>query len=70
LSGQCTCGGKLILTIAEGSIKKYVGVAKGIIIKYQLKPYLLQKMNLAEEEINSLFSDKEEKNQKNLSDFF
>ena len=70
LSGQCSCGGKLILTIAEGSIKKYVNIARDIIIKYQLKPYLLQKINLAEEEINSLFSNKEEKNQKNLSEFF
>jgi len=70
LSGQCTCGGKLILTIAEGSIRKYVNIARDIIIKYQLKPYLLQKINIAEGEINSLFSNKEEKNQKSLSDFF
>ncbi len=70
LSGHCSCDGKLILTIAEGSIKKYVNIAREIIIKYKLKPYLLQKINLAEEEINSLFSNKEEKNQKNLSEFF
>jgi len=70
LSGHCSCQGKLILTIAEGSIKKYVNIAKEIIIKYKLKPYLLQKINLAEEEINSLFSKQEEKNQKSLSEFF
>ena len=70
LSGQCSCGGKLILTIAEGSIRKYVNIAREIIIKYQLKPYLLQKINIAEDEINSLFANKEEKNQKSLSDFF
>jgi DNA polymerase II large subunit len=70
LSGICTCGGKLILTIHEGSIRKYIGVAKDIITKYELKPYLYQKIKLAEEDIDSLFVDKEEKKQKNLAGFF
>jgi len=70
LSGTCDCGGKLILTIAEGSIKKYVEISKEIIKKYELKPFLLQRITLAEEEINSLFCNKEEKQQKSLSEFF
>ena len=71
LAGKCTkCGGKLILTIHEGSIKKYVNIAKDVIKTYDLKPYLYQKVNLAENEINSLFVDKEALKQKELSDFF
>ena len=70
LSGKCDCGGKLILTIAEGSIKKYVELAKSIIKDYDLKPYLYQKVILSEEEIKSLFFDKEKEKQKSLSDFF
>jgi DNA polymerase II large subunit len=70
LSGKCDCGGKLILTITQGSIKKYIQIAKDIIKNYELKPYLYQKISLSEDEINSLFSDKEEEKQKSLSDFF
>lgn len=70
LSGICTCGGKLILTIHEGSIRKYINVAKDVIKRYELKPYLYQKIKLAEEDVDSLFMDKEERNQKNLAEFF
>ncbi len=70
LSGQCTCGGKLILTIAEGSIKKYIEITRKIINDYGLQEYLLQRVNLAEEEINDLFFNKEDKDQKKLLDFF
>jgi len=71
LSGICLkCSGKLVMTIHEGSIKKYVEVAKNLIKDNDLKPYLYQKLILAEEDINSLFVDKEEKKQKSLSNFF
>lgn len=71
LSGICLkCGGKLLLTIHQGSIKKYVEITKDIIKKYELKHYLYQKLKLAEDEINSLFVDKEDLQQKSLSSFF
>ncbi len=71
LSGICLkCTGKLVMTIHEGSIKKYLEVAKNLIKDYELKPYLYQKVILAEEDISSLFVDKEEKKQKSLSNFF
>jgi DNA polymerase II large subunit len=70
LSGKCDCGGKIILTIAQGSIKKYLEVAKNLIIDYHLNPHLLQRIQLSENEIDSLFSDKEAKKQKSLSEFF
>jgi DNA polymerase II large subunit len=58
------------MTIHEGSIKKYLEIAKNLIKDYELKPYLYQKVILAEEDISSLFVDKEEKKQKSLSNFF
>lgn len=70
LSGVCDCGGKLILTIAQGSIKKYLEVAKNLVIDYELNPHLLQRLNISEDEINSLFSDKEARMQKSLSEYF
>jgi DNA polymerase II large subunit len=70
LSGKCTCGGKLILTISEGSIRKYINVAKKLVKEYELKTYLDQRLDLCEQEINSLFYNLEDKNQKALSDFF
>ncbi len=70
LSGKCTCGGKLILTIAEGSIKKYIDITKELINDYGLPNYLLQRVNLAEDEIEGLFVNKEDKDQKKLLDFF
>jgi len=70
LSGKCKCGNKLILTIHEGSIRKYLEIAKDVIKDYELKPYLYQKVLLAEDEIDSLFIDKEAESQKSLSDFF
>lgn len=71
LSGVCEeCGGKLIMTIHEGSIKKYLQIAKDVIKNYGLKPYLYQKVEIAEEDIDSLFRDKDAENQKSLSDFF
>jgi DNA polymerase II large subunit len=71
LTGKCLkCSGKIVLTIHQGSIKKYLEIAKKVIKEYELKPYLYQKIMLAEEDINSLFVDKEEKKQKSLSNFF
>ncbi len=70
LSGVCDCGGKLILTIAQGSIKKYLEVAKNLVIDYNLNPHLLQRIQLSEDEINSLFSDKKSRVQRSLSEYF
>jgi DNA polymerase II large subunit len=71
LTGICLkCSGKLVMTIHEGSIRKYLEVAKNLIKDNDLKPYLYQKIILAEKDIDSLFVDKEEKKQKSLSNFF
>ena len=69
LVGKCTkCSGNLILTIAEGSVKKYLKIAKEIIQEYELSNYLKQRIELAEKEISSVFkNDKIE--QKSLHEY-
>jgi DNA polymerase II large subunit len=69
LKGSCVkCGGNVILTIAQGSVRKYLSIAKGIIAQYQLSDYLKQRMELVEKEIDSVFkSDRQV--QKSLFEF-
>ncbi|MFC2175026.1 DNA polymerase II large subunit [archaeon] len=70
LVGKCTkCGGKVILTIAEGSVRKYVKISKGIVEKYGLPDYMAQRLKLVEDNINSVFINDKSK-QYNLADFF
>ncbi|MBU1120263.1 DNA polymerase II large subunit, partial [Candidatus Micrarchaeota archaeon] len=69
LIGKCTkCGGNLILTIAEGSVKKYLKIARMLIEKYELSNYLKQRIDLAEKEIASIFSN-EKVEQKSLYEY-
>ncbi len=56
LQGKCTkCGGKLLLTISKGGIEKYLGMAINLAEKYQLDPYIRQRLALVKEEIANLF---------------
>ncbi|MFH1587783.1 MAG: DNA polymerase II large subunit [Candidatus Diapherotrites archaeon] len=70
LSGKCQkcSSGKLILTIAKGSVKKYLEIAKEITLKYGLSSYLNQRIELIEEEIDSIF-EQDKKSQKSLAEF-
>lgn len=70
LNGNCRkCGGKLSLTVHEKSVKKYLPISKEIAHRYHIPSYALQRINLVEKNIDSLFmSDKVRKTK--LSDFF
>jgi len=69
LSGVCTnCGGKLIFTIHEGGIKKYLEPALDLAKKYNLSPYMKQNLELIKRYIDSIFGKELEK-QSGLSDF-
>ena len=70
LVGKCTtCGEeKIILTIAQGSVRKYLEIAKNLIDDYQLSNYLKQRITLIEKEINSVFAN-EKVQQKSLFEF-
>jgi DNA polymerase II large subunit len=55
LTGECTCGGNLILSISKGSVTKYLEISKELASRYPIDPYLVQRIELIESGINSLF---------------
>lgn len=64
LSGKCSkCGGKIIFTIAEGSIKKYLEPALELARKYKVPAYLRQSLELTKSNIESVFGRETEKQQ-------
>ncbi|MFB6144343.1 MAG: LAGLIDADG family homing endonuclease, partial [Candidatus Nanohaloarchaea archaeon] len=59
-SGKATaecpkCGGKILLTISEGTIKKYIQPSKDIIDEYEVSPYTRQQILILNKMIQSLF---------------
>ncbi len=70
LVGRCTrCGGKIIFTISEGSILKYMQPALDLARKYGASPYLLESLELTEMYIQSIFGREKEK-QENIGKWF
>ncbi|MDO8623553.1 MAG: DNA polymerase II large subunit [archaeon] len=62
LTGVCPkCKGKIIFTIHEGGIKKYLEPALDLASKYQLSPYLKQSLELSKRYIESVFGRELEK---------
>lgn len=56
LSGRCEkCGGKIILTVAEGVVYKYLESCEELANKYKLPNYLLQSLEIIKRRMNSLF---------------
>ncbi len=69
LNGICpVCKGKIIFTIHEGGIKKYLEPALELAKKYNLNPYLQQNLNLVKGYIDSIFGKELEK-QTGLSEY-
>jgi DNA polymerase II large subunit len=70
LTGHCSkCKeGNVILTIAQGSVRKYLNIAKNMIHSYDLSTYLKQRIQLAETEIDAVFPP-EKQTQKSLFEF-
>lgn len=65
LNGKCiSCGGKIIFTIHEGGIKKYLEPALSLAKRYNLSPYLQQNLNLVKGYIESIFGKEKEKQEK------
>ena len=70
LTGVChKCGGKIIFTINEGGIKKYLEPALGLAEKYHLSNYIKQNLQILKENIDSIFGKELEK-QKALNEYF
>jgi DNA polymerase II large subunit len=69
LGGKCTkCGGKIILTVHEGSVKKYMDISLQVAEDYQVTDYTRQRLELLDLEIRSLFESDVSK-QMGLADF-
>jgi len=59
LTGKCSCGSNLILSISKGSVVKYLEISKELAKKYPIDTYLVQRIEIIESGITSLFeSDK------------
>ncbi|MFH1133917.1 MAG: DNA polymerase II large subunit [Nanoarchaeota archaeon] len=70
LIGSCTkCGGKLLFTISEGSVTKYMGPSISLAEKYDLPPYLKQVLELTKRRIEAVFG-KEADKQEGLGRWF
>ncbi|MEX2017055.1 MAG: DNA polymerase II large subunit, partial [Candidatus Pacearchaeota archaeon] len=62
LSGVCSaCKGKIIFTIHEGGIKKYLEPALDLANKYNLSIYIKQSLELTKRHIESIFGREAEK---------
>ncbi len=61
--------GNIILTISEGSVKKYLDITKELVYNNHLSQYTQERLEILEDEINSVFN-KEKSKQKNIGDFF
>ncbi|MFA6073512.1 MAG: DNA polymerase II large subunit [Candidatus Woesearchaeota archaeon] len=70
LAGKCSaCNGKIIFTISEGSIVKYMDYSILLSKKYNVNPYVRQIIELTQRRIESVFG-KEKEVQKGLKDWF
>ena len=70
MTGVCPkCKGKIIFTIHEGGIKKYLEPALDLAHKYNLSPYIKQTLELTKRQIDSVFG-KELERQEKLGEWF
>lgn len=69
LSGKCTvCGGKIIFTISEGSIMKYLEMSIRLAEEFNVSDYLKESLYLTKQRITDVFGVEKEK-QAGLGDF-
>ena len=66
LSGSCTCGNKLSLTVRQKNISKYLEVTGRIIEEHGLDQYLQERLKLLTASLDSLFVSE----QTSLTDYF
>ncbi len=70
LIGVCSkCQGKLLFTVAEGFIMKYLQPALDLAEKFELPPYLQQSLEITKLRIESMFGRETEK-QQSLNNWF
>jgi DNA polymerase II large subunit len=64
LKGMCYCGHKLTLTVHEAGVSKYLEKAKALGTAHNVPSYTIQRIELLENSINSLFQSDKVKNAK------
>jgi DNA polymerase II large subunit len=70
LAGKCTsCKGKIIFTISEGSIVKYLEPTLSLARKYKVSTYLMQTLDFLQEQVASVLG-KEKERQEGLGKWF
>src|SRR3989344_4589851 len=70
LSGKCTCeNGKIIFTVSEGSVTKYLEPSLSIVSKFDVSPYLKQNLEILKDNIESTFG-RERETQSGLGEWF
>ncbi len=68
MAGKCRCGGKIIQTVHEGSVKKYVDMSRKICKEYDISDYTRQRIEMLDMYLLSTFGEEKEI-QLGLADF-
>lgn len=68
LSGKCRCGGNVIPTVHEGSVKKYLKMSQEICADFNISEYTRQRVEVINMNIESTFGE-EKIEQLGLADF-
>jgi DNA polymerase II large subunit len=69
LAGRCTrCGGNIIPTVHEGSVRKYLEMSRDLCRKYKVSEYTRQRVEVLDMAIRSTFDNPKEQ-QMGLADF-
>ena len=69
LTGECReCGGRVNLTVHEGSVSKYVDTATEVAERFDCRPYTKQRLKVLERSLESIFEDDTNK-QSGIADF-
>jgi DNA polymerase II large subunit len=69
LAGKCPrCGGAILPTVHEASVKKYLEISRKICAEYAISPYTRQRIDVLARAIASTFGVESEQ-QKGLADF-
>ncbi|MDR3290689.1 MAG: DNA polymerase II large subunit [Methanobrevibacter sp.] len=69
LTGKCRCGNNLMLTVSKGSVTKYLEISKDLVNRYPINPYIIQRLEIQELSVKSLFESDKSK-QSSLDAFF
>ena len=51
------CGGNIVLTVSEGSVRKYIKVTQHVMENYGVDLYTRQRVDWLSDSVDSLFND-------------